>query len=218
MIQILQWCLSHNFIHSQHARLYVDRGMCMWYRKNWVTFFYLHPFCGLCGRWLCASTATRDLGFPEFLKELSHFCQFLLQFIPVVRGMIKIFCEAVLDHPGNHLSIILRDCVVPVVVIVPSFSCVHTCILYHWSLSPPGSCVMGFDAVSCAPSASFLCPLVGWVVSVLPSGSLAALSRHLPESTWVGPFFISWVLGFVEAVSLPAQPLLLLFVPVLLWV
>jgi hypothetical protein len=135
MIQILQWCLSHNFIHSQHVRHYVDCGMRMWYQNKWVALFYLHPFYGLCGRWLCAPTTTCDLGFPEFLKELSHFCQFLLQFIPVVRNMIKIFCEVVLDHPGNHLSIILRDCVIRWWSLFLHFL-VYTYVLYHWSLSP----------------------------------------------------------------------------------
>jgi hypothetical protein len=136
MIQILQWCLSHNFIHLQHARLYIDRGMCVWYQKNWVTFFYLHPLCGLCGRWIYASTTTHDLGFPKFLKELHHFCQFLLQFIVVVHGMIKIFFEAVLDHLGNHLSIILCDCVVRWWSLCLNFlTC--TCVLYRWSLSSP---------------------------------------------------------------------------------
>lgn len=51
-----------------------------------------------------------------------------------------------------------------------------------------------------------------------PSGSLAALSHHLPELTWFDPFFVSWVLGFVEAMFSPTEPLLLLFVPILLWV
>ena len=52
----------------------------------------------------------------------------------------------------------------------------------------------------------------------LPYGSLDVVICCLPELTWVGPFFFSWVLEFVEVVNLPAQPLLLLFVLVLLWV
>jgi hypothetical protein len=151
MIQILQWCLSHNFIHSQHARIYIYRGMCMWYGKNWVMFFYLCPFCGLCGQWIYASTTTRDLGFHEFLKELSHFCQFLLQFIPVVRDMIEIFCEAFLDHPGNNISIILHDCVVRWWSLCLYFL-VRTYILYHWSLSSPWFLCDGVRSV-------FLCSL-----------------------------------------------------------
>jgi hypothetical protein len=139
----------------------------MWYQKNWVMFFYLHPFCGLCGRWLCASASPCDLGFHEFLKELSHLCQFRLQFIPMVCDMIEIFCEAVLDHPGNHLSIILRDCVIQWWFYAFIFLC--TLVSYVTGLlAPPGSCVMGFSTVSCAPSTSFFCPLVDLVVFVPP--------------------------------------------------
>jgi hypothetical protein len=175
----------------------------MWHRKNWVSFFYLHSIFGLCCRWLYASAATCALGFPEFLKKLSHFCQFLLQFISVVRCMIEIFCEAILDHSGDHLSIILHDRIVWCCSLCLCFLA-WACCLYNWSLSSPWFLCDGVWAVSVLPQpVSTVHWLAEWFLSS-PSGSLAALSCRLPGSTCFGPFFIFWVLGFAEAVFPPA--------------
>jgi hypothetical protein len=59
-------------------------------------------------------------------------------------------------------------------------------------LFPPGSCVMGFTAVSCAPSTCFCCPLVRCVVSFFPFWVLVYFdpSSSLIKFLWV-------VLGFL---------------------
>ena len=49
-----------------------------------------------------------------------------------------------------------------------------------------------------------------WFIFSL-SGSLASLSCPLSELTWFGLFLVSWVLGLVEVVFPPTEPLLLLF-------
>lgn len=108
------------------------------------------------------------LGFLEFLKQLSHFYQFLLQFIPVVHGMIKILCEAVLNHSSNHLSIILCDCIVRWWSLSLRFlAC--TCFLYCWSLSSPWFLC---DGVRCG----FLCSLSRFSLSI---GRLSGLCPPL---------------------------------------
>jgi hypothetical protein len=157
----------------------------MWIWNNWVAFSYLHPLCGPCARWLYASSTTHNLGFSEFLQELPHFFQFLLQFISVVCYMIKFLCKAILDHSDNHLSIFLCDCVFWWWSLCLWFIA-RTYFLYHWSLS---STYFLCDEVH----RGFLCSL-NWVLLFI--GWLSGFC-----SPFLGPWLL-WVTLYLSQLDL----------------
>jgi hypothetical protein len=96
---------------------------------------------------------------------------------------------------------------------VPSFS--YVCLLNVWLSSCFSPVPMGWDllwSLTCDRSIS----VAPFPASSYPSScsvSLSSLSLHLSVLFFPGPFFISWELGFLEVVFLPALPLLLLLFP-----
>ena len=55
---------------------------------------------------------TFPLDLPEFPEELSYFYQLLLQIIPVMCCVVKVFCEAILDHSNDHFYVVICDRIV----------------------------------------------------------------------------------------------------------
>jgi hypothetical protein len=150
------------------------------------------------------------LYFPNFLEELSHVFQLLLNHIPVVCNIVK---------SSARQSWTIRAIISPsssMIVYSGSVLCAFIFLrappIYGVGLLfPLGSCELGLVWSLALPQPIFV---VLWLVAYSPfspSGSLSSMCLRLFVLFLSGPSFISWALGFFEAVFLPSLPLLLLF-------
>jgi hypothetical protein len=143
------------------------------------------------------------LCFLDLLEGLSHVCQLLLNYVPVVHNIVEILGYTILNHSGYHFCIILHDRVfwrcslhLHLLACTPHLS--------GWSLSQVGFLWIGTPCSPLHCLSLFLLFLGRLHIILLPLLGPRLSCPFVCMIFFSSPSFISWALGLPEALFLPA--------------